>query len=103
MKIPEVSERYGISSDTLRYYERIRLIPPVNRNESGIRDYGEIDIKRVEFIKLRLLKSGTLQTTVHHGASEIPPGRPACCLTLEQICCCEPLLCFLLHIPGIIR
>lgn len=51
MKIAEVSERYGISSDTLRYYERIGLIPPVTRNESGIRDYGELDIRRVEFIK----------------------------------------------------
>ena len=51
MKIAEVSERYGISSDTLRYYERIGLIPPVNRNESGIRDYREIDVRRVEFIK----------------------------------------------------
>jgi MerR family transcriptional regulator, aldehyde-responsive regulator len=51
MKIMEVSERYGISQDTLRYYERIGLIPPVNRNKSGIRDYSEIDIKRVEFIK----------------------------------------------------
>ena len=51
MKIAEVSERYGISSDTLRYYERIGLIPPVNRNGSGIRDYHEIDIRRVEFIK----------------------------------------------------
>jgi len=51
MKIAEVSERYGISLDTLRYYERIGLIPPVNRNKSGIRDYGEIDVKRIEFIK----------------------------------------------------
>ena len=51
MRISEVSERSGISSDTLRYYERIGLIPPVNRNESGIRDYNEIDVKRVEFIK----------------------------------------------------
>jgi DNA-binding transcriptional MerR regulator len=51
MKIAEVSERYAISSDTLRYYERIGLIPPVNRNGSGIRDYNEIDVRRVEFIK----------------------------------------------------
>jgi DNA-binding transcriptional MerR regulator len=51
MRIAEVSERYDISSDTLRYYERIGLIPPVNRNESGIRDYNEIDVRRVEFIK----------------------------------------------------
>lgn len=51
MKIAEVSERYSISPDTLRYYERIGLIPPVTRSESGIRDYGELDVRRVEFIK----------------------------------------------------
>jgi MerR family transcriptional regulator, aldehyde-responsive regulator len=51
MKIAEVSEQYGLSADTLRYYERIGLIQPVNRNESGIRDYGEGDLRRVEFIK----------------------------------------------------
>jgi DNA-binding transcriptional MerR regulator len=51
MKIAEVSEKHGLSSDTLRYYERIGLIPPVTRSESGIRDYGELDIRRVEFIK----------------------------------------------------
>ena len=51
MKIAEVSERYGLSSDTLRYYERIGLLPPVNRAESGIRDYNDLDVRRVEFIK----------------------------------------------------
>ena len=51
MKIAEVSEQYGTSSDTLRYYERIGLIPPVHRNENGIRDYNELDLRRVEFIK----------------------------------------------------
>jgi DNA-binding transcriptional MerR regulator len=51
MKIAEVCEQYRHSSDTLRCYERIGLIQPVNRSESGIRDYGEIDLRRVEFIK----------------------------------------------------
>jgi MerR family transcriptional regulator, aldehyde-responsive regulator len=51
MKIAEVSEQYGLSTDTLRYYERVGLIPPVNRNESGIRDYNELDLRRVDFIK----------------------------------------------------
>lgn len=51
MKIAEVSEKYGISTDTLRYYERIGLIQPVNRNKGGIRDYGEKELNRVEFIK----------------------------------------------------
>ena len=51
MKIAEVSLQHGISLDTLRYYDRIGLIPPVTRNGSGIRDYSELDIKRVEFVK----------------------------------------------------
>ena len=51
MKIAEVSEKYGLSVDTLRYYERVGLIPTVNRNESGIRDYNELDLRRVDFIK----------------------------------------------------
>ena len=51
MKIAEVSEQYEISSDTLRYYERIGLLPPVNRSESGIRDYNELDLRRVDFVK----------------------------------------------------
>jgi MerR family transcriptional regulator, aldehyde-responsive regulator len=51
MKIAEVSERYGLSADTLRYYERIGLIPHIGRSDSGIRDYNELDIRRIEFIK----------------------------------------------------
>jgi len=51
MTIAAVSKRYGISADTLRYYERIGLIPPVNRNKSGIRDYTEEDCRWVEFAK----------------------------------------------------
>ena len=51
MKISEVSEQSGLSPDTLRYYERIGLLPQVNRTDSGIRDYSELDIRRVEFIK----------------------------------------------------
>lgn len=50
MKIAEVSKKYGISSDTLRYYEKVGLIPAVNRDASGIRDYTEMDLKRIEFV-----------------------------------------------------
>lgn len=39
MTIAEVSKKYGLTADTLRYYERIGLIPPVPRTKSGIRDY----------------------------------------------------------------
>lgn len=51
MTIKEVSERFNRSQDTLRYYERIGLIPSINRNKSGIRDYTEEDCGWIEFIK----------------------------------------------------
>lgn len=48
MTIKEVSQKYNISSDTLRYYERVGMIPPVTRTAGGIRDYGEADLGWVE-------------------------------------------------------
>ncbi|MBC5996772.1 MerR family transcriptional regulator [Romboutsia ilealis] len=51
MTITEVSKRYELTADTIRYYERIGLIPRVNRNKSGIRDFTEDDCRWVEFIK----------------------------------------------------
>jgi DNA-binding transcriptional MerR regulator len=51
MTIAEVGKKYGLSTDTLRYYERIGLIPTVHRSRGGIRDYTEEDCRWVEFIK----------------------------------------------------
>ena len=51
MTIAEVSKQYDISADTLRYYERIGLIPPVPRSKSGIRDYDEASCGWVELMK----------------------------------------------------
>lgn len=51
MKIAEVSQKYNISADTLRYYERIGLIVNVPRNKSGVRDYSQENLDRIEFIK----------------------------------------------------
>jgi DNA-binding transcriptional MerR regulator len=51
MTITEVCGKFSVSQDTLRYYERIGLIPHVNRNKSGIRDFTEKDCRWVEFIK----------------------------------------------------
>lgn len=51
MTIAEVSKKYDLTADTLRYYERIGLLPPVNRKSSGNRDYTEEDCRWVQFIK----------------------------------------------------
>lgn len=51
MTIAEVCERFELTQDTLRYYEKIGLIPTIQRKASGIRNYTEEDCKWIEFIK----------------------------------------------------
>ncbi len=51
MTIKDVSKKYDISQDTLRYYERVGMIPPVTRTAGGIRDYQEEDIRWIELAK----------------------------------------------------
>lgn len=51
MNIAEVSKKYSLTADTLRYYERIGLLPPIARTKSGNRDYSEDDCGWIEFIK----------------------------------------------------
>ena len=51
MTIAEVGNKYVLTPDTLRYYERIGLIPGVARTPGGNRDYGETDCRWIEFIK----------------------------------------------------
>lgn len=46
--IKEVSRRYGITQDALRYYERAGMIPPVTRTAGGMRDYQDEDLSWVE-------------------------------------------------------
>ena len=48
MTIKEVCKKYNVTADTLRYYERVGVIPEVHRTAGGIRDYSEEDIKWVE-------------------------------------------------------
>ncbi|WP_170140741.1 MerR family transcriptional regulator [Oceanobacillus arenosus] len=49
MNIKAVSEKTGVSADTIRYYERIGLIPPVKRNKNGVRVFDDEDIRWIEF------------------------------------------------------
>ena len=41
MNIKEVCEVTGLSADTIRYYERIGLVPKIARKSSGVRDFAE--------------------------------------------------------------
>lgn len=51
MTIAEVAKQYGLTPDTLRYYEKVGLIPAVGRTPGGIRDYQQDDCRWIEFIK----------------------------------------------------
>ncbi len=51
MTIKEVSDKYQLSTDTLRYYEKVGLIGPISKNKSGIRDYKEVDLRTIAFVK----------------------------------------------------
>ena len=51
MTIADVSKKYDISADTLRYYERVGMIPPVTRTASCIRDYQDSDLGWVGLAK----------------------------------------------------
>ncbi|MFR0868536.1 MAG: MerR family transcriptional regulator [Adlercreutzia sp.] len=79
MKIAEVSKRYGVSTDTLRYYERIGLLRHVPRNKSGIRDYDEASCNAVEFVKCMRdagMSIESLRSTWNSGTGRRDDGGP---------------------------
>ena len=49
--IAQVSEKFDVTKETLRYWERLRLLPEIPRNESGYRDYGEHELNWIFFIQ----------------------------------------------------
>jgi len=50
MTIAQVAKKFGLTADTLRYYERIGLLPDVHRTSGGIRDFSDEDCRWVEYI-----------------------------------------------------
>ncbi|BAQ24707.1 stress response transcriptional regulator NmlR [Streptococcus troglodytae] len=51
MNIKKVSELTGVSADTIRYYERIGLLPRITRTKSGVRDFTDREIGILEFVR----------------------------------------------------
>lgn len=73
MTISQVSQKYNLSADTLRYYEKEGLIPPVQRTEAGQRDYQPEDCRWVEFIKC-MREAGLSIETLHKYVSLFQKG-----------------------------
>lgn len=66
MTITEVAKTYGLTADTLRYYERIGLLPNVQRTGGGIRDYSEEDCRWVEYIKCMRSAGISVETLIEY-------------------------------------
>lgn len=65
MTIKEVSEKYNISPDTLRYYEKVGLIRPVIR-KNGIRQYGDKELENIEFVVCMRSAGISVETLVEY-------------------------------------
>jgi DNA-binding transcriptional MerR regulator len=91
MTIAEVAKQYGLTADTLRYYERVGLLPNVRRSSGGIRDYSEEDCRWVEYIKCMRSAGISVETLIeyvklyHQGAETIPERKKLLLKQREQI------------------
>lgn len=68
MTIAETSKKYGLTADTLRYYERIGLIPPVPRTKGGIREYDEESCRWIELMKCMRSAGVQIEALIEYGA-----------------------------------
>lgn len=73
MKISEVSRKFDISIQTLRYYERLHVIPPVPRDENGFRDYRKSDLAWIHYVQA-LRRSGVSIQSIQKYVRLVPKG-----------------------------
>lgn len=87
MTIADVAQKYGLTPDTLRYYERMGLLPAVQRTTGGIRNYSETDCRWVEYIRCMRSAGVSIETLAEYvrlfqqGPETIPARKQ---LLLEQ-------------------
>ena len=82
MRISQLADRLGVAPSTVRYYERIGLVPAPPRTPSGYRDYDDTDASRLLFVTRAKRIGLTLEQI-----SEVLPiwGGTNCTATHEQI------------------
>lgn len=68
MTIAEVSKKYDMTADTLRYYERIGLIPPVPRTQGGIRNYDAESCRWIELMKCMRSAGVQIEALIEYAA-----------------------------------
>ncbi len=60
MRIGETAEAAGMTAKTLRFYEDRGLLPAVERDPNGYRDYGREELVRLDFIRRARMAGLTL-------------------------------------------
>lgn len=88
MQIGETARISGFSPDTLRYYEKIGLLPPVAHNAAGRRNYTEEDLSRLAFIRRARAAHFTLaeiKDLLQMRDSRRPPRRAVQTLTETKV------------------
>ena len=68
MTIAETSKKYGLTADTLRYYERIGLIPPVPRTKGGVRNYDDASCGWIELVRCMRSAGVQIEALAEYGA-----------------------------------
>lgn len=66
MNIAEVAKKYGVTPDTIRYYEKAGLIPAAPRSASGIRNFDEKTCNWLEFIVCMRSAGLTIETLTEY-------------------------------------
>lgn len=66
MRIAEVSKISKLSTDTLRYYEKIGILGPIAKNSNGIRDYSNQDLNIIKFIKCMKATGLSIEDIKHY-------------------------------------
>lgn len=91
MTIAQVGREYGLSPDTLRYYERAGLLPQIRRTKGGVRDYSPEDCRWVAYIKCMRSAGVEVETLAEYvrlfrqGAQTIPARKALLLAQREQI------------------
>ena len=68
MTIAETSKKYGLTADTLRYYARIGLIPPVPRTKGGVRNYDDASCGWIELVRCMRSAGVQIEALIEYGA-----------------------------------
>ena len=77
MRIGELAQRVGLTTDAIRYYERLGLLAPARRTESRYRDYGPEASDDLEFIK-KAQSLGLKLTEIREVLEIASGGQPPC-------------------------